>query len=255
MVRYHITAKGEAGLCKANKKACPLGGSEDHYDSREEAMKAFEALQGGSFESPAFKRSKVRDADGKLLTVFHGTDALFDSFDNAFTGKGNDAYGSGFYFSNDESTSRGYGKHMKKVQLAIENPLIANGRTGSLQDVNVKQEAVVELLKRHPDIYLNSEEAEAQEKFNPLGDYIPEYWDRPDWSKSDMDTMIKRMAKEFFDSEGNYNYLENFFGAEHGTAFRIAVKDTVGWDGVKVEFEEGLTHWVAWFPEQINIIP
>lgn len=254
MAKYHITAKGEAGLCRASKKPCPLGGSEDHYDSPEAAMKAFEELQNGSFESPAFKRSKVRGSDGELLTVFHGTDSVFDSFDNSFTGHGNDAYGSGFYFSTDESTSRGYGKHMKQVQLAIENPLIANGRTGSLQDIGVKQADVVELLKRHPDIYLNSQDAEDQEKFNPLGDYIAEYWDRPDWSKGEMDSMIKRVAKEYFDSEGNYNYLENFFGQEHGTAFRMAVKDTVGWDGVKVEFEDGLTHWVAWFPEQVKII-
>lgn len=254
MAKYHITGKGEPGLCRANKKACPLGGLDEHYDSPEAAMKAFEALQSGSFESPAFKRSKVRDSEGNLATVFHGTNTLFDSFDNSFTGHGVDAYGSGFYFSNNESSSRGYGKHMKQVQLAIENPIVASGRGGSLQDVGVKYEDVVELLKRHPDIYLNSQDAEDKDKFNPLGDYTEEYWDRPDWSKEEIDSMLKKVAKKYFSSEGNYTNLENFFGEEHGTAFRMAVKDIVGWDGVKIEFEDGLTHWVAWFPEQIRII-
>lgn len=253
MARYHINNQGNPGLCKASKK-CPFGGAEAHYDNPAEAMAAFEAMQGGSFESPAFKRSKVRDEKGNLLTVYHGTDYEFDSFDSSYTGKGNDAYGSGFYFSNDQATARGYGKHMKEVQLAIENPLVIDGRSGSLMDVEIPQDKVVEFLKAHPDIYLGSKEAEETDRFNPLGDYLPEYWDKESWTKPEIDRMLQKVAKEYFDSPNNYVYLTNLFGEEHATAFRVHSKEILGWDGVRIDFEDGLTHWVAWFPEQIRIV-
>ena len=41
MARYHINAKGEPGVCKA-QQACPFGTSEEHYDSAQEARAAYE---------------------------------------------------------------------------------------------------------------------------------------------------------------------------------------------------------------------
>jgi len=250
--RYHLNNQGNPGLCRATNQ-CPFGGPEEHYTSKEQALQAFEKLQGGSFEASPFLKSKVRGEDGELLTLYHGTDAIFDSFDNAFTGAGNDAYGSGFYFSSDHATSRGYGKNMKKVQLALENPIEVDGRAGSLMDIEISQNHVVELLKTHPDIYVDPKQAEDEDRFNPLGDYVAEYWDKQEWSKPEIDAMIKKVAKEYFDSPSNYVYLANLFGQDSATAFRVKTKEVLGWDGVKINFEDGLTHWVAWFPEQIRI--
>lgn len=255
MARYHLNHQGEPGLCRASKKPCPFGGDENHFATPELAMETFERLQGGSFETSAFAKSKVRGSDGELLTLYHGTDAIFDSFDNNFTGAGNDAYGSGFYFSDDQSTSRGYGKHMKEVQLALENPVIVDGRKGSLMDVEISQKDVVELLKGHPDIYVDPKQAEEEDRFNPLGDYVAEYWDRETWSKPEIDRMLTKVAKEFFDSPSNYVYLANLYGQDNATLFRMKTKETLGWDGVRVDFDDiKLTHWVAWFPEQIKIL-
>lgn len=254
MARYHLNHQGEPGLCRASKKPCPFGGDEAHYPDPATAMQAFEASQGGSFESDAFAKSKVRDDSGKLATLYHGTDTLFDSFDNSFTGAGNDAYGSGFYFSNDESTSRGYGKHMKKVELALENPLIVDGRKGSIMDIEISQKDVVKLLQGHPDIYVDPKQADEEDRFNPLGDYVAEYWDKDTWTKEEIDRMITKVAKEYFDTPSNFSYLSNLYGQENATEFRVNTKRALGWDGVKVEFDEGLAHWVAWFPEQIRIV-
>lgn len=49
MASYHINDRGEPGPCRA-KKACPFGGSEDHYATLEEARKAYE-LVGSSREA------------------------------------------------------------------------------------------------------------------------------------------------------------------------------------------------------------
>lgn len=41
MARYHINSKGEPGVCRA-KLACPFGGDEAHFASKEEAREAYE---------------------------------------------------------------------------------------------------------------------------------------------------------------------------------------------------------------------
>lgn len=44
MAKYHITAKGEPGVCRATK-SCPLGGENDHFDSKDAAREAYEERQ------------------------------------------------------------------------------------------------------------------------------------------------------------------------------------------------------------------
>lgn len=42
MARYHITQDGLPGLCKAQEGNCPLGGNEEHYSDKLDALKAAE---------------------------------------------------------------------------------------------------------------------------------------------------------------------------------------------------------------------
>ena len=42
MAKFHITAKGEPGVCNAQYN-CPLGGADEHYGTKQEAQQAFEA--------------------------------------------------------------------------------------------------------------------------------------------------------------------------------------------------------------------
>ena len=50
-----------------------------------------------------FMNSKVRDDEGKLLRVYHGTDATFTEFD-----RGNGEHGAGFYFTDDYDYAEEY---------------------------------------------------------------------------------------------------------------------------------------------------
>ena len=54
---YHINSKGEPGLCKA-QKACPFGGSDAHFTSKEAARFAFEALQSDVFSGKFIPQTK-----------------------------------------------------------------------------------------------------------------------------------------------------------------------------------------------------
>lgn len=55
MAKYHITKRGEPGICRAQEGNCPLGGKEAHYESREVAQAAFEEGQKEGTLPPALK--------------------------------------------------------------------------------------------------------------------------------------------------------------------------------------------------------
>ena len=68
-----------------------------------------------------FKNSKVRDEDGKLLVVYHGTDAGFTVFDRTKGRSTMDIQGS--FFSPWEIDAQGYGSEVKPYYLNITNPV------------------------------------------------------------------------------------------------------------------------------------
>jgi hypothetical protein len=79
-----------------------------------------------------FKGSKVVDADGKPLVVYHGTKANFTSFDRKRIGETGDfgVLGSGFYFTDDIQNAENYARNAEgfdeprviSVYLKIQNP-------------------------------------------------------------------------------------------------------------------------------------
>lgn len=79
------------------------------------------------------KDSKVRDEDGNLLTVYHGTeanvglpeDAKFTVFDINRAGSHGSLFGNGFYFTSNKQHSEDYSKgkgNVYEVYLNIKNP-------------------------------------------------------------------------------------------------------------------------------------
>ncbi len=67
-----------------------------------------------------FKDSKVRDEDGNLLVVYHGTDADFTVFDRSKSRANMDIQGN--FFSPWEIDAKGYGSNVSAYYLNITNP-------------------------------------------------------------------------------------------------------------------------------------
>lgn len=67
-----------------------------------------------------FKDSKVRDEEGRLLTVYHGSDKEFFVFDRAKARANMDIQGS--FFSPWEIDAQGYGGKVGEYYLNIVNP-------------------------------------------------------------------------------------------------------------------------------------
>jgi hypothetical protein len=90
-----------------------------------------------------FKDSKVRDKDGNLLVMYHGTssDVKFTVFERRKMVNGKN-FGDGFYFTEDENAAYSWGsKNVYEVYVDIKNPYIASSVDGETPDV------IVEIVK------------------------------------------------------------------------------------------------------------
>ena len=74
-----------------------------------------------------FGKSILKHEDGKPMSFYHGTNSDFHTYDYAHVGKGNDVYGSGFYFTNKPEVASMYatmdsneGSNIHKVHLKVE---------------------------------------------------------------------------------------------------------------------------------------
>lgn len=76
-----------------------------------------------------FKDSKIRDKNGNLLVVYHGTSAKFNKFTRSKMGKTGLALGEGYYFTPKYEAAQEYakGKSARIIEcyLDIKNPLMA----------------------------------------------------------------------------------------------------------------------------------
>ena len=73
-----------------------------------------------------FKDSKVRDADGNLKLVYHGSAAIFTKFSADFMSQNGSSEGQGFYFTDYKPMAQGYEKNggqLLEGYLDIKKPL------------------------------------------------------------------------------------------------------------------------------------
>ena len=118
--------------------------------------------------SPNFKKwfgdSVVVDKEGNPLKVYHGTGTTITEFDPAFTGKGNDQLGSGFYFTSDPDEAKTYttqrtsnrpnaekiggedNPNVIDVYLSIKNPIKIQGHNLNDADIDLTPEQAEEIL-------------------------------------------------------------------------------------------------------------
>lgn len=82
-------------------------------------------------QSEYFKSSKIRDGNGNLKVMHHGTNESFTVFDKRKARSGG-TYGKGFYFTDSTSHAATYGESID-VYLNITNP-IQNGTTNITKD-------------------------------------------------------------------------------------------------------------------------
>jgi hypothetical protein len=82
-----------------------------------------------------FKDSKIRDENGNLKTVYHGTNGEFDQF-SPLAGSSSSTrnrWGEGNYLAYDKDMANGYGVNLKEIYANITSPITNNQKTVSFE--------------------------------------------------------------------------------------------------------------------------
>ena len=225
----------------------------DHVASTSHTGVAIAPTKVAQGKEEFFADSVARDSQGALLTLWHGSASSFDTFSEDYIGRGNDAWGNGHYFTTEKETAASYGDTVQSFHVNVTNPIFVDGKEHmSLNEVEIADvEQIEQILSGHPDIFRQPDD---EEGMNPLGDYIPEFWDKDHHTESEMRSMIRELAVEHFADRPNYVNLEGFYGREHGAEFVKHVHAATGHDGVLVDFQDEDTgkFVVAWFSDQMK---
>lgn len=102
-----------------------------------------------------FKDSKVRDEDGNLLAMYHGTNVDIGNYIDDI-----------FYLSSDKITSSTYGKKVGKYYVKLKNPLVINAEGKSWNELHLTND--VENLYEKMGLFID-DVSELIEKADALG--------------------------------------------------------------------------------------
>ena len=186
-----------------------------------------------------FKDSKVRNADGKLKPVYHGSAAIFTKFSADFMSQNGSSEGQGFYFTDYKPMAQGYEKNggqLLEGYLDIKKPL-------SDSEVTLTAAEVKQLIKAvdptGDDLVLNYDSR------GGIG-YPSRAW----YNRSVEDTLRATMSTSESDSE-ILAELANGMG-DPGKVLKT-VRELLGYDGYIVESKyDNATVYVAFDSSQFK---
>ena len=186
-----------------------------------------------------FKDSKIRNDNGDLLVVYHGTDADFNEFNMRDFGKdGETAEGFGIYLTDNPDVANAYGERSIKAYANITNPATSFSQ-------NINQNTLEKLIKA--TVEKQAEEMVADGDYQTLDEAIRDTWvsNYTNTYEKSMDDNYQDVAKsilrmndndmdviqEIMSGMGARNYQEAY-------DFYDTLKKTIGIDGFETE-------WVA----------
>ena len=136
-------SSGKAGALRGNASVNSIRQSNDNSQE-----KSSDKVQNSARDSAGrelteaqqeyFKDSKVRDVDGKLKPVYHGSAAVFTEFSADFMSQNGSSEGQGFYFTDYKPMAQGYEKNggqLLEGYLDIKKPLSDSKVTLSTAEV------------------------------------------------------------------------------------------------------------------------
>ena len=116
-------------------------------------------------QQETFKDSKVRNKDGDLLTVYHGTDAEFDKFIPNYA----PGWGTGIYLTDNMKNAKDYGKNIIKAYANIKKPFYDSDRKVDISNTKAYKEYESKIIKER-----------AKDEGMTIKEYIEEEG-YPDW--------------------------------------------------------------------------
>ena len=230
----HGGSSGSDGRGVAERSSENQRGVKDQFSLRDnEGRRLTEAQQD------YFKDSKVRDAEGRLKVVYHGSGAVFTKFSADFMSQNGSSEGQGFYFTDYKPMAEGYSKkggQLLEGYLDMKKPL-------SDSEVTLTSAEVRKLIKAvdptGDDLVLNYDSK------GGMG-YPSRAW----YNRSVEDTLRATMSTSDSDSE---ILAELANGMGNPGAVLKAAREVLGYDGYIVEDKyENATVYVAFDSSQFK---
>lgn len=201
-----------------------------------------------------FAGSKVVDAAGQPLPVYHGTGARIDqnfAFSPRFIGQHGSSEGYGFYFSSDHATAAGYEKDggaTLECFLSIRKPLPLGRKRFTRAQLRKILKAAVAL--------------EIEQSGGEIEDYrdsfISNYADT--YSSSFAAALAEAAEMEWEGSDTAVDQISSIANAAGDVQLIArAVRQATGYDGIVADGYEdrgqaGGKIYIAWFPGQIKAV-
>lgn len=230
----HGGPSGSNGRRAAERSSENQRGVKDQFSIRDNEGRSLTEAQ-----QDYFKDSKVRDAEGRLKVVYHGSGAVFTKFSADFMSQNGSSEGQGFYFTDYKPMAEGYSKkggQLLEGYLDMKKPL-------SDSEVTLTSAEVRKLIKAvdptGDDLVLNYDSK------GGMG-YPSRAW----YNRAVEDTLRATMSTSDSDSE---ILAELANGMGNPGAVLKAAREVLGYDGYIVEDKyENATVYVAFDSSQFK---
>lgn len=191
-----------------------------------------------------FKNSKVRDNNGNLKVVYHGTDADFTVFNYDYLGKNGTANGKGFYLADDINVAKSYsnGKNLIEAYVDIQKPLSIGKTTMSENDYIKFVKAVND--KTNGTLFADYGDGEKLTKNSKeYNDVVNQFKEEYKYGGDDVDLALSILNSANIKLEDGYRLLRNTTGYD-GIIVPTNYKD----NGKDISY----TQYIPLTPEQIK---
>lgn len=220
------------------KKSGTLTQSKKLQETDNKGRKLSEQQQG------YFKNSKVRDNNGNLKVVYHGTDADFTVFNYDYLGKNGTANGKGFYLADDINVAKSYsnGKNLIEAYVDIQKPLSIGKTTMSENDYIKFVKAVND--KTNGTLFADYGDGEKLTKNSKeYNDVVNQFKEEYKYGGDDVDLALSILNSANIKLEDGYRLLRNTTGYD-GIIVPTNYKD----NGKDIPY----TQYIPLTPEQIK---
>lgn len=198
-----------------------------------------------------FKDSVVRDKNGRLLTVYHGSPNVFTEFSHRFMNTNGNAHGRGFYFTDDVEYADGFkkdGGQLLKGYLDIRKP-------ASETEVTIRKAELVKLIKATCEA--QAQEFIDEESYDNIDDALLDTWVSnyvDTYSAYSMDSVYRQVAESVFNScDNDVDMLAELTNGGAGTARVLSLaRKTIGYDGIIFDNGNGTYQFVSFESNQFK---
>lgn len=204
LAKYHIRADGTPGVCHAHQGRCPLGGasgSENHFDTKEEAQAAIDKEHMNSFTDASREHAHMQTVDWKKFTPYKNLNGIHRMTIDEDLVRLNDKYiNDTLHIAGDSVRFRAYmnatsdvgtSTNVKEVQYALkERPEVFNEYKATPQLTELENGSFDEYKSAVQDWTYTKMNYERDGDINRNPDFDRKHFDEVDWDNANLQDNI-----------------------------------------------------------------